>query len=200
MTPWGARRRDRVHRPARLARPRTIVVASGQRPVVRRAPCVRRDSRPAAERLRQRSLRRRRRAIRRRTAGRRPPGQLSGDRPVALGGWAASSQDLAARALTPRGKMVPTERTWTWAAVYTWSRRLSRRCRTTSNPSVPTAPPSVVNGCTCGGAWCASTSAAVIPPRESTPARHARAAGHPVVTSAEPGEHWRWCYVDEVGT
>ena len=29
---------------------------------------------------------------------------------------------------------------------------------------------------------------------------HARASGHPVVTSAEPGEHWRWCYVDEVGT
>ena len=29
---------------------------------------------------------------------------------------------------------------------------------------------------------------------------HARASGHPVVTSAEPGENWRWCYVDKVGT
>jgi hypothetical protein len=38
---------------------------------------------------------------------------------------------------------------------------------------------------------------------DSSPARHAsahaRATGHPVITSAEPGEHWRWCYVDEVG-
>ena len=28
---------------------------------------------------------------------------------------------------------------------------------------------------------------------------HARNTGHPVVTSAEPGERWRWCYVDKVG-
>jgi hypothetical protein len=28
---------------------------------------------------------------------------------------------------------------------------------------------------------------------------HARNAGHPVVTSAEPDEYWRWCYFDEVG-
>lgn len=28
--------------------------------------------------------------------------------------------------------------------------------------------------------------------------RHARAAGHPVAASAEPGERWLWCYVDEV--
>jgi Zn-finger in ubiquitin-hydrolases and other protein len=38
---------------------------------------------------------------------------------------------------------------------------------------------------------------------DSSPAkhasRHARAMGHPVVTSAEPGESWRWCYVHEVG-
>lgn len=38
---------------------------------------------------------------------------------------------------------------------------------------------------------------------DSSPARHATAhaaaTGHPVVTSAEPGEDWRWCYVDEVG-
>ena len=38
---------------------------------------------------------------------------------------------------------------------------------------------------------------------DSSPARHATAhagaTGHPVITSAEPGETWRWCYVDEVG-
>ena len=39
---------------------------------------------------------------------------------------------------------------------------------------------------------------------DSSPNRHASAhasqAGHPVVRSAEPGESWLWCYVDEVGT
>ena len=37
---------------------------------------------------------------------------------------------------------------------------------------------------------------------DSSPRRHASAhyrdSGHPVVASAEPGEAWRWCYVDEV--
>ena len=36
---------------------------------------------------------------------------------------------------------------------------------------------------------------------DSSPLRHARAhaysAGHPIVQSFEPGESWRWCYVDE---
>jgi hypothetical protein len=36
---------------------------------------------------------------------------------------------------------------------------------------------------------------------DSSPHRHAtghfRASGHPVIRSAEPGESWRWCYVDE---
>jgi CPA1 family monovalent cation:H+ antiporter len=35
---------------------------------------------------------------------------------------------------------------------------------------------------------------------DSSPRRHARAhygsTGHPVVMSAEPGEAWRWCWVD----
>jgi len=26
---------------------------------------------------------------------------------------------------------------------------------------------------------------------------HHRATGHPVIQSFEPGEEWRWCYVDE---
>ena len=37
---------------------------------------------------------------------------------------------------------------------------------------------------------------------DSSPRRHAsghfRGTGHPVVASAEPREHWRWCFVDEV--
>ncbi|SDY32291.1 ubiquitin-hydrolase Zn-finger-containing protein [Modestobacter sp. DSM 44400] len=36
---------------------------------------------------------------------------------------------------------------------------------------------------------------------DSSPRRHARAHfgadGHPVVVSAEPGEAWRWCWVDD---
>ena len=37
---------------------------------------------------------------------------------------------------------------------------------------------------------------------DSSPNRHASAhageSGHPLVQSAEPGEDWNWCYVDEV--
>jgi hypothetical protein len=37
---------------------------------------------------------------------------------------------------------------------------------------------------------------------DSSPNRHARAhardAGHPIVRSAQPGEDWSWCFVDEV--
>jgi Zn-finger in ubiquitin-hydrolases and other protein len=37
---------------------------------------------------------------------------------------------------------------------------------------------------------------------DSSPNRHARAhagsASHPIVRSAEPGEEWSWCFVDEV--
>lgn len=37
---------------------------------------------------------------------------------------------------------------------------------------------------------------------DSSPNRHAsahhRGTGHPIVRSAEPGEDWSWCYVDEV--
>ena len=28
--------------------------------------------------------------------------------------------------------------------------------------------------------------------------RHARDEGHPIMRSAEPGEDWSWCFVDEV--
>jgi uncharacterized UBP type Zn finger protein len=36
---------------------------------------------------------------------------------------------------------------------------------------------------------------------DSSPNRHASAhfadTGHPLIRSVEPGESWRWCYVDE---
>jgi hypothetical protein len=38
---------------------------------------------------------------------------------------------------------------------------------------------------------------------DSSPNRHAtahfHATSHPIVRSAEPGEEWSWCYVDEIG-
>ena len=44
---------------------------------------------------------------------------------------------------------------------------------------------------TCGYVGCCDSS----PNRHAR--RHAHAAGHPIVRSFEPGEAWRWCYVDE---
>jgi uncharacterized UBP type Zn finger protein len=44
----------------------------------------------------------------------------------------------------------------------------------------------------CGRVGCCDSS----PNRHAT--RHFRATGHPVVRSAEPGEDWAWCYIDEV--
>jgi hypothetical protein len=45
----------------------------------------------------------------------------------------------------------------------------------------------------CGRIGCCDSS----PMRHAS--SHARESGHPVVCSAEPGESWFWCYVDEVG-
>ena len=45
---------------------------------------------------------------------------------------------------------------------------------------------------TCGKIGCCDSS----PNRHAT--RHAGASGHPIIRSAEPGEDWSWCYVDEV--
>ena len=44
---------------------------------------------------------------------------------------------------------------------------------------------------TCGHIGCCDSS----PNRHAT--AHFRADGHPVVKSAEPGEDWSWCYIDE---
>ena len=43
----------------------------------------------------------------------------------------------------------------------------------------------------CGGTHCCDSS----PNRHAS--KHARASGHPVIASAEPGERWLYCYPDE---
>ncbi len=45
---------------------------------------------------------------------------------------------------------------------------------------------------TCGTIRCCDSS----PNRHAS--RHAGEAGHPIARSAQPGEDWAWCYVDEV--
>lgn len=44
----------------------------------------------------------------------------------------------------------------------------------------------------CGHVGCCDSS----PNRHAT--AHYRADGHPVMASAQAGESWRWCFVDEV--
>jgi uncharacterized UBP type Zn finger protein len=45
---------------------------------------------------------------------------------------------------------------------------------------------------TCGKIGCCDSS----PNKHAT--AHAREGGHPIIRSAEAGEEWSWCYVDEV--
>lgn len=44
---------------------------------------------------------------------------------------------------------------------------------------------------TCGHVGCCDSS----PNRHAT--THFRETGHPIVRSAEPGESWSWCFLDE---
>jgi uncharacterized UBP type Zn finger protein len=44
----------------------------------------------------------------------------------------------------------------------------------------------------CGEIGCCNSS----PNKHAS--RHARQAGHAIARSAEPGEAWSWCYVDDV--
>jgi uncharacterized UBP type Zn finger protein len=44
---------------------------------------------------------------------------------------------------------------------------------------------------TCGHVGCCNSS----PNRHAT--AHFKETGHPVMQSFEPGEDWRWCYVDD---
>jgi uncharacterized UBP type Zn finger protein len=43
----------------------------------------------------------------------------------------------------------------------------------------------------CGGTRCCDSS-----PNQHA-SKHARATGHPVIASAEPGERWLYCYPDD---
>ena len=45
---------------------------------------------------------------------------------------------------------------------------------------------------TCGHIGCCDNS----PGRHAT--GHHHESGHPIIRSAEPGEDWSWCYVDEL--
>jgi uncharacterized UBP type Zn finger protein len=45
---------------------------------------------------------------------------------------------------------------------------------------------------TCGHVGCCDSSV------RKHASKHFEATGHPVMQSAQPGENWRWCYVDEV--
>jgi uncharacterized UBP type Zn finger protein len=45
---------------------------------------------------------------------------------------------------------------------------------------------------TCGHVACCDSS----PNKHAT--KHYRGTSHPLVRSAEPGESWVWCYVDEI--
>jgi Zn-finger in ubiquitin-hydrolases and other protein len=45
---------------------------------------------------------------------------------------------------------------------------------------------------TCGHIGCCDSS----PNRHAT--AHFHATSHPIIRSAEPGEDWSWCYVDEL--
>jgi uncharacterized UBP type Zn finger protein len=45
---------------------------------------------------------------------------------------------------------------------------------------------------TCGHVGCCDSS------KNRHATGHFRATGHPIIQSLEPGEGWRWCYVDEL--
>jgi uncharacterized UBP type Zn finger protein len=45
---------------------------------------------------------------------------------------------------------------------------------------------------TCGHVGCCDSS----PNKHAT--KHYHTTGHPVIQSFQPGEHWRWCYPDEL--
>jgi hypothetical protein len=69
--------------------------------------------------------------------------------------------------------------------------------------------PGQISGCeeclATGGSWVhlrMCQSCGVIGCCDSSPnrhaSRHAESTGHAIARSAEPGEEWSWCYVDEV--
>jgi uncharacterized UBP type Zn finger protein len=45
---------------------------------------------------------------------------------------------------------------------------------------------------TCGHVGCCDSS------KNKHATKHFQSTGHAIMQSAEPGEHWGWCYVDEI--
>jgi hypothetical protein len=75
---------------------------------------------------------------------------------------------------------------------------------------VAVSRPEQVDGCedclAIGGSWVhlrVCRSCEHVACCDSSPNRHAshhaRASGHPIITSVEPGEDWSYCYIDDVG-
>ena len=44
----------------------------------------------------------------------------------------------------------------------------------------------------CGHVGCCDSS------KNHHATKHFHASGHPIVASREPGERWKWCYLDEI--
>lgn len=45
----------------------------------------------------------------------------------------------------------------------------------------------------CGNVACCDSS------KNKHATKHFHATNHPIITSREPGETWKWCYIDEIG-
>ena len=45
----------------------------------------------------------------------------------------------------------------------------------------------------CGKVGCCDSS------KNKHATKHFHATQHPIVRSLEPGEHWKWCYIDQAG-
>ena len=45
----------------------------------------------------------------------------------------------------------------------------------------------------CGNVGCCDSS------KNKHATKHFHATGHPIMRSIQPGEHWKWCYIDNVG-
>jgi uncharacterized UBP type Zn finger protein len=45
---------------------------------------------------------------------------------------------------------------------------------------------------TCGHVGCCDNS------KNKHAAQHFHATGHPIMQSLEPGEDWKWCYIDQI--
>jgi len=45
----------------------------------------------------------------------------------------------------------------------------------------------------CGNVACCDSS------KNKHATKHFHATNHPIITSRQPGETWKWCYIDEIG-